>query len=62
MRVADNKCFPPQGTWGERVYEVVVPETDVNGATLASTSANMRLLKCFLCLLLCQIIISATGG
>ena len=29
VRVVD-KCFPPQGKWGERVYEVVVPETDVN--------------------------------
>ena len=39
--VVDNKCFPPQGKWGERVYEVVVPETDVNGPTPASTSANI---------------------
>ena len=42
VRVVDNKCFPPQGKWGERVYDVVVPETDVNGNTPASTSANTR--------------------
>ena len=41
VRVVDNKCFSPQGKWGERVYEVVVPETDVNGPTAASTSANI---------------------
>lgn len=41
VRVVDNKCFPPQGKWGERVYKVVVPETDVNEATPASTSANI---------------------
>ena len=41
VRVVDNKCFPPQGKWEERVYEVVVPETDVNGPTPASTSANI---------------------
>ena len=42
VRVVDNKCFPPQGKWGERVYDVVVvPETDVNGPTPTSTSANL---------------------
>ena len=41
VRVVDNKRFPPQGKWVERVYEVVVPETDVNGPTPASTSANL---------------------
>ena len=41
VRVVDKKCFPPQGKWGERVYEVVVPESDVNGPTPASTSANI---------------------
>ena len=41
VRVVDNKCFPPQGKWGERVYEVVVSETDVNGTTPASTSPNV---------------------
>ena len=41
VRVVDNKCFPPQEKWGERVYKVVVPETDVNEATPASTSANI---------------------
>ena len=41
VRVVDNKYFPPQGKWGERVYEVVVPETDVNGPTPASTSSNI---------------------
>ena len=43
VTVVENKCFPPQGKWGERVYEVVVPETDVNGPTPApaSTSANI---------------------
>ena len=42
VRVVDNKCFPPQGKSGERVYDVVVvPETDVNGPTPTSTSANL---------------------
>ena len=41
VRVVDNKCFPPQGKWGERVYEVVVPETDVNGPSPTSSSANI---------------------
>lgn len=41
VRFVDNKCFAPQGKWGERVYEVVVQETDVNGPTPASTSANL---------------------
>ena len=34
VRVVDHKCFPPQGKWEERVYEVVVPETDVNGTMM----------------------------
>jgi len=43
VRVVDNKCFQPQGKWGERVYEVVVPETDVNGPTPHSKTCIFQL-------------------
>ena len=57
VRVVDNKCFPPQGKWGERVYKVVVPETDVNEATLLLLRQIYASPQVYpiLCLLLCQI-------
>ena len=30
VRVLDNKCFPPQRKWGERVYEVLVPANQMS--------------------------------
>ena len=46
VRVVDNKCFPPQGKWGERVYEVVVQETCQRSYSCFYFGKYMRLHNC----------------